>query len=201
MKLHRAPTDRNAEPIREVLERLLPDAARVLEVASGSGQHAAYMAKAFPSIDWQPTDMAGDALASIPLYVEEAGLSNVREPFRLDVTDESTWPAGPYEMVFNVNMVHIAPFAAAEGLFRLAARVLTPGGMLVTYGPYRFGDDFGSQGNIDFDASLRGRNPSWGIREVGELDAAAQSCGLARGDTIAMPANNHVLVFRRVDAS
>lgn len=196
MKLHRAPTDRNAEPIREVLERLLPEGARVLEVASGSGQHAVHMARAFPTVDWHPTDLDPKALASIDAYAAEAALSNLRPAFALDVV-AGPWPEGPFDVVFCVNMIHIAPWAAACGLFAGASRVLAPEGMLVTYGPYRFGGTFTAPTNAEFDASLRARDAAWGVRDVDDLDAEAARHGLRRAETIAMPANNHVLVYRR----
>lgn len=196
MKQHRAATDRNAEPIREVLERLLPTGARVLEVASGSGQHAVHMARAFPAVDWQPTDRDREALASIDAYAAEAALPNLRPALALDVVS-GPWPEGPFDVVFCVNMVHIAPWAASEGLFAGASRVLAREGMLVTYGPYRFGGAFTAPSNAEFDASLRARDPSWGVRDVDDLDALASQCGLERSETVAMPANNHVLVYRR----
>lgn len=197
----RAPAaERNAEPIRAVLARVLPPRGLVLEIASGSGQHGVFMATAFPAITWQPTDADPDALASIRAWAEEAALPNLRPPLRLDAEDDpSTWPIGAADAVVCINMVHIAPWSAALGLLRGAAALLGPGAPLVTYGPYRI-DGRTAPSNEEFDASLRARDPAWGVRDVRDLEPAAAAVGLHLVEVVAMPANNHTLVFRRSPA-
>ncbi len=194
----RAPAaERNAEPIRAVLERVLPARGLVLEVASGSGQHGVFMATAFPAITWQPSDADPAALASIQAWGEESGLPNLRSPLRLDAEDEpSAWPVAAADAIVCINMIHIAPWSAALGLVRGAAALLGPGAPLVTYGPYRIGGRT-APSNEEFDASLRARDPTWGVREARDLEAAAAAVGLHLVETVAMPANNHTLVFRR----
>lgn len=188
--------ERNAEPIRAVLERVLPAAGLVLEIASGTGQHAAHMARALPGLTWQPSDVTPEALASIAAWVTAAGLPNLRAPIALDVTAE-VWPVAAADAVVAINMLHIAPWAAALGLVRGAARVLGPGGVLCTYGPYRFDGRFTAPSNESFDASLRARDPDWGVRDVRDIEAAAAAVGFALAEVVAMPTNNHTLVFRR----
>ncbi len=182
---------RNREPIREVLARHLPERGVVLEIASGSGEHAAHLARAFPHLAWQPTDVAETALASIAAWRDEAGLPNLRAPMRLDVTD-ATWPAA--DAIVCINMIHIAPWDATLALFAGAARTLGPGALLYTYGPYRF-DGVTAPSNDEFDRSLKSRDPRWGVRDVTDLRAAATGFDLA--EVVAMPANNHSLVWRR----
>ena len=196
MKLYSPAAERNAEPIRQVLARVLPATGLVLEVASGSGQHAEVMARAFPALTWQPTDLDPAALTSLAERVGELGLPNLRHPLRLDAADPS-WPVPSADAIVCINMVHIAPWSAALGLLAGAGRLLAPGAPLVTYGPYRFGGAFTAPSNEAFDQSLRARDPAWGVRDAGELEAAAAGHGLVLEETVAMPANNHVLVFRR----
>lgn len=188
--------ERNREPILAVLQRVLPERGLVLEIASGTGQHVVYFARHLPGLTWQPTDLGEDARASVREWIAEAGLANVLEPLALDVTAE-TWPVERADAVFCANMVHIAPWDAALGLFRGAGRVLSPGAPLVTYGPYRFSGRFTAPSNEAFDRSLRARDAAWGVRDVGDLEAAARAEGLALEETVAMPANNHCLVWRR----
>ncbi len=185
---------RNADPIREVLERVLAPGL-VLEIASGTGQHAAHMARALPAVTWQPSDVDAHALASIAAWVESAGLPNLRPPIELDVTDDP-WPVSAPSAVVCINMIHIAPWSAALALFRGAASVLPAGGLLYTYGPYRF-DGITAPSNDSFDSSLRAHDSSWGVRDVRDLEAAAAAVGLRLDEVVAMPANNHSLVFRR----
>jgi SAM-dependent methyltransferase len=185
--------ERNAGPIQAVLERVLP-AGLVLEIASGTGQHAAHMAAALPRVTWQPSDSDPHALASIAAWVETAALPNLRPPIALDV-DADPWPVAAASAVVCINMIHVAPWSAAVALLRGAAAVLSPGGLLYTYGPYRF-DGVTAPSNESFDASLRAHNSAWGVRDVRELEAAAMSAGLRLDEVVPMPANNHSLVFR-----
>ena len=187
---------RNREPIREVLARVLPAGGDVLEIAAGSGEHAVYLAGAFPALTWQPTDPDADALASIEAWRAEAGLFNLRAPRRLDVTDEA-WPVARADAIVCINMIHIAPWVATLALFEGAARTLSRAGLLYLYGPYRFDRRFTAPSNEEFDRSLRGRDPAWGVRDVRELMRVAAIVGLALREIVAMPANNHSLIFRR----
>ncbi|MEZ4366226.1 MAG: DUF938 domain-containing protein [Kofleriaceae bacterium] len=194
MKRHSPAAERNRAPILEVLRRVLPTHGRVLELASGSGQHAVAFASALPGITWQPSDPDADARASIAAWRAEAALPNLAAPLDLDVTAPA-WPVDPVDAVVAVNLVHISPWAATEALFAGAARVLRPGGVVVLYGPYRIDGDT-APSNLAFDADLRARDPAWGVRELREVVAAADGCGLALAEVIAMPANNHVVVLR-----
>ena len=193
-KQHAPATERNREPIREVLARTLPAAGTVLEIASGSGQHAVHFAAAFPALVWQPSDASEVARASIAAWRAEAQLANLRAPIALDVAAAS-WPLERADAIVCINLVHIAPWQAALGLFDGAARLLAPGALLYLYGPYRFGG-VTAPSNEAFDRWLRERDPAWGVRDVDELTAAAGRHGLALREVVAMPANNHSLVFR-----
>ena len=194
MKRHAPATERNREPIREVLARVLPRTGTVLEIAAGSGEHAVYFARAFPHLTWQPTDADPAALESIAAWHDEVALPNLAAPLALDVTQP--WPVDHADAIVCINMVHIAPWEAALALFANASRVLAPGALLYLYGPYRFGGAT-APSNEAFDQSLRARDPRWGVRDVDDLTAAAAGHGLRLVDTVAMPANNHSLVFRR----
>ena len=191
VKQHAPATARNREPIREVLARVLPERGTVLEIASGSGEHAVAFARAFPHLTWQPSDADPTALASIAAHREEAGLANLAVPLTLDVNH--SWPATHVDAIVCINMVHISPWESALALFANAGRIL--GDVLVLYGPYSFDHQLVAS-NAEFDRSLRSRNPSWGVRDVADLDQAARANRLERRETIAMPANNHALVFR-----
>lgn len=196
MKQHAPATGRNQDAIREVLARELPAAGTVLEIASGTGQHAVAFAQALPAITWQPTDPEPTSLASIAAWRDEAGLPNLRAPVLLDVT-QVPWPVEQADAIVCINMVHIAPWEAALALFAGAGRLLAEGALLYLYGPYRF-DGTTAPSNEDFDRSLRSRDPRWGVRDVRELGTAAAEHGLVMRGAVAMPANNHSLLFRRV---
>jgi SAM-dependent methyltransferase len=190
-------TARNRDPILEVLRPRLPPAGLVLEIAAGAGEHAAHMARALPGLSWRPTDPDPEALASIAAWREAAGLDNLLPPLRLDAADPDGWPVAHADAVVNINMIHISPWAAAEGLMTGAGRVLAPGAPLFLYGPYIEASVATAPSNLDFDASLRGRNPAWGLRRLEDVAALAAGRGLALEARIAMPANNLLLVFRR----
>ena len=190
---------RNAGPISEQLARLLaPVRARgglVLEIASGSGYHASVFARALPELTWQPSDADAGARDNIEAHRLDTGLANFRPPLALDV--EAPWPIDGADAVVCINMIHISPWAATLALFRGAAKILPAGGLLVTYGPYSIDGDFRGQGNVDFDASLKSRNASWGIRDVNDVTGVAAAAGFSRREPIPMPANNLILVFDR----
>ena len=188
---------RNAAPILEVLRAHLPARGRVLEIAAGSGEHAAAFAGALPGLEWTPSDPSPAARASIAAWAGAAALPNLRPPLALDVLDPTTWPEGRVQAVVCINMIHISPWAATGGLMVLAGRALPPGGLLALYGPYREADAPLAPSNAAFDDSLKNRDPAWGLRDRDEVVAAANAEGLALTLRIAMPANNLMLLFRR----
>lgn len=193
---HAAAAERNRGPILEVLRRVLPSEGRVLELASGSGVHVAFFAKALPSLSFQPSDPDAASRASVRAWIAQEGLTNVAAPLELDVTADR-WPVEHADAVLCSNMIHIAPWAATEGLMRHAARLLPQGGPLVLYGPYRRGGVHTAPSNASFDASLRERDPAWGVRDLEAVTAAAQAEGLLLEEVVELPANNLAVVFRR----
>jgi cyclopropane fatty-acyl-phospholipid synthase-like methyltransferase len=192
-------TARNREPILSVLQRVLPQDARVLEIASGSGEHAVFVARAMPGLSWQPSDPDPVARASVAAWVEAERLSNVLAPRAIDVR-AGQWDVerdSPYDAVIAINMVHISPWEATLGLLSGASRVLRPSGVLYVYGPYMREGRHTAPSNAAFDASLKARNPSWGVRDVADVTAAAKNQELTLEEIVEMPANNLSLVFRR----
>jgi hypothetical protein len=190
-------TARNREPILAVLKTCLPSAGLVLEVAAGAGEHAVFNAAALPGLTWQPTDPDPEALASIAAWRDYAGLANLRPPLKLDASDPDGWPVRAAEAIVNINMIHISPWAATEGLMRGAGQLLLTGGVLFLYGPYLERDVVTAESNLAFDQSLKSRNPAWGLRHLDTVTALAATQGLRLEQRIAMPANNLSLVFRK----
>jgi len=190
---HAPATERNREPILAVLRRVLPARGEVLEVASGTGQHVAHFAAALPDLVWQPSERDATLLDSIAAW--SAGAPNVRAPIVLDVGVEP-WPVATCDAVFNANMIHIAPWKAGLALLRGAGRHLRPGGVLALYGPFRLGAAHTAPSNAAFDAELRARDPSWGVRDLEDVVASATVHGLQLEERVPMPANNQMLVFR-----
>jgi hypothetical protein len=195
VKRHAPATARNRDPILDVLRDVLPPSGTVLEIASGSGEHASYFAAALPNIRWQPTDPDRDALASIAAHAAEHPKGNLLAPLALDVLAD--WPVDDVAAIVCINMIHIAPWACCEALMRGAGHHLPSGGPLVTYGPYRFDGAFTAPSNETFDASLRHRNPEWGVRDLSDVTRVAAEQDLVRERVVALPANNHCVVFRR----
>lgn len=188
---------RNREPIFSVLRPLLPEQGVALEVASGSGEHITGLAQESPSaLAFQPSDPDPDARHSIDAWTSELGLTNVNPALTLDAAS-GAWPIARANVMFCINMIHIAPWQATEGLFQGADRVLPDDGVLFTYGPYRRGGVHTSPGNEAFDVDLRQRNAAWGIRDVEAVAKLAGECGFADPEIFEMPANNLSLVFRR----
>lgn len=196
MKRHAQAPERNREPLLAVLREVLPASGTVLEVASGTGQHAVFFARAFPHLLWQPTDVEPESLASITAWRAEEALPNLLPPLPLDASSD-TWPVSSADVILNVNMLHISPWSACQGLMRGAGRVLTPGGCLITYGAYFVEGRETAPSNLAFDASLRERNPAWGVRQLGDVTAEAARHGLERERVVDMPSNNLTLVFRK----
>jgi SAM-dependent methyltransferase len=195
---HSPAAERNGPPILAALQRLLPPTGVLLEIASGTGQHAAFCSAGLPGWQWQPTDFDADALPSIAAWCE--GRPNARPPQRLDVM-QPTWPGVPAQVdaIYCANMIHIAPWACTTALMQGAARHLAPHGLLITYGPYLEDGVVTSPGNQAFDTDLKARNPAWGIRQRSEVASEARAVGLALRERVEMPANNLLLAWGRAD--
>lgn len=193
---HAPATQRNREPILAVLREILPAQGLVLEVASGTGEHAIYFAGAFPGLVFQPSDPDPAALASIDAWASESALPNLRPAIRLDAT-APRWPVAEADAILCINMIHISPWAATEGLVRQAAQLLPAGGPLYLYGPYRQSDVPLAASNAVFDDSLRRRNPKWGLRELDAVAELARAAAFGEPQVTAMPANNLSVVFRK----
>ena len=189
---------RNIEPILNVLRAHMPARGRVLEIASGSGEHALAFARALPDLDWSPSDPSESALTSIAAWRETARLDNLQLPLTVDAAEPATWPSGQFHAVVCINMVHISPWTATEGLMCGAAQVLLPGGLLYLYGPYREAEVPLAPSNADFDQNLKARNPDWGLRALEDVSQLARDHGLRLTLRIGMPANNISLLFRKV---
>jgi len=190
---------RNRDPILAVLRDVLPSDAHVLEIASGSGEHAAYFARMMPSVLWQPTDPDPEKLASIAAHRAAAEAPNLLAPLQLDVMSP-IWPVGRADAVVCINMIHIAPWPATEALLAGASRMLPAGGVLYLYGPYRVDGQHTADSNRAFDAWLRDQNQDWSVRDLGEVTDLAARHGLALTRTVQMPANNLSVIFQRAPA-
>jgi SAM-dependent methyltransferase len=188
--------ERNKQPILEVLLRVLPPNGTVLEIASGTGQHVMHFARALPKLIWQPSEADAAGREAIHERLRAAPLANVLAPLALDVHDDA-WPPIAADAIVCINMIHIAPWTATEGLIEHAGRVLASGKPLILYGPYKRGGHNTAPSNEAFDASLRARDPAWGVRELDDVAALAKRHGFGQPDIIAMPANNLTVVFRR----
>lgn len=187
---------RNRDPILAVLRRVLPQAGLVLEVASGTGEHAVYFAAALPHLTWQPTDPDAQARKSIAAHRAASGLSNLLAPLALDAADP-VWPIDQADAIVAINMVHISPWRATQGLMAAAGRILPRGGVLYLYGAYKENGAHTAPSNEAFDRDLRKRNPEWGVRDLEEVVELASINGLKLAERIPMPANNLSVVFRR----
>jgi SAM-dependent methyltransferase len=192
--LHAAATERNRGPLLEILRRVLPPAGTVLEIASGTGQHVTFFARELPALRWQPSDPSPVHLDSIRAWTVASGADNVAPPVQLDV-EIAPWPVAQADAILNINMIHIAPWTAAEALFRGAARLLPPAGVLLLYGPFKRDGQHTAESNARFDERLRGEDPRWGVRDLRDVEALAAAAGFGAAEVIAMPANNLSLVF------
>ncbi|WP_102817897.1 DUF938 domain-containing protein [Burkholderia ubonensis] len=197
MRLSAPAAERNRGPILDVLRRVLPARGDVLEIASGTGQHVVHFAAGLPGLHWRPSDPDAQARRSIAAWIAQAGLSNIDAPLAFDVRD-AAWPFAALDAIVCINMIHIAPWACAEALFAGASRVLRPGGVLVLYGPYRREGRHTAPSNAAFDAQLRSRDPSWGVRDLETVVALGLDRGLDCIEVVEMPANNLSVVFRRL---
>jgi hypothetical protein len=196
MMRHAPAAGRNREPIAAVLTEELPPSGLVLEVASGTGEHAVHFARTFPHLTWQPSDPDPAARDSIATWRQEEGLANVMPPLDLDAAS-AIWPIEGADAVLCINMAHISPLAAAEGLVAGAARLLAAGAPLILYGPWLEADAETAPSNLAFDADLKARCPEWGLRQVEWFDGLAGAAGFTRTRRVAMPANNLTLVYRK----
>ena len=187
---------RNRDPILDVLRGVLPRNGRVLEIASGSGEHIVHFARHLPGLTFQPSDPSVEAVHSIDAWMADAELRNIARPLQFDAAD-SDWPFSDLAGIICINMIHISPWRSTEGLLRGAAKSLVPGAPLYLYGPYRRSDVPTADSNEAFDHSLRMRDPAWGLRDLGTVTALAASCGFSPPQVIEMPANNLSVVFRK----
>jgi SAM-dependent methyltransferase len=208
-RLDAAAFHRNHAPIWAVLQKFLAGkSGDVVEAGSGTGQHVVHFAKNTPDIIWWPSDLNERHLKSIEAWCAHAALSNIRPPLRIDLTDPAWCPAmhdgsGPGELlaVFCANVIHIAPWRVAEGLFAGAGRYLRSDGRLFLYGPFKREGRHTAMSNAVFDTSLREQDAEWGVRDIADIEKLADGAGLALVETVPMPANNMILVFARPDAS
>lgn len=193
-----AAAERNREPILGVLRRHLPESGRLLEIGSGTGQHAVHFAAAFAQLQWQPSDLPAQH-AGIRAWIAEARLSNLCDPVALDVRGD--WPAGPFDAVFTANTLHIMDWPSVQALFERLPAVLAERAVVVAYGPFNYEGRFTSASNAAFDAALRRNDPGRGIRDVEAVHALAHRAGLRLAEDAAMPANNRCLVWKRLQDS
>ncbi|OAN63489.1 DUF938 domain-containing protein [Magnetospirillum moscoviense] len=196
MKRHSPASERNRDPILAQLRRWLADAKQVIEIASGTGQHAAWFARHLPHLSWQPTDTDAGALDSVAAWAAEAACPNLLPPIGLDVT-RHPWPVTGADAVFCANMIHIAPWDAAIGLVEGAAALLPAGGLLILYGPFTIDGRHTAPSNQTFDLDLKARNPAWGVRDLEAVGQLAQTHGMDHLETVPMPANNLLVAWRK----
>jgi SAM-dependent methyltransferase len=189
-------TERNRQPILDVLRRVLPPTGLVLEVASGTGEHAIFFSEQLPALRWQPTDTSSEALRSIGAWVADTARDNLLTPLELDVRSPR-WPVAQADAVVCINMIHISPWESTEALFGGASKLLAGGSSLFTYGPYRLHGEHTAPSNAAFDQSLRSRNARWGVRDIDDLVELGERTGFALEEQVGMPANNMSLVWRR----
>ncbi len=190
-------TARNRDAILALLRDMLPASGLVLEIASGSGEHVVHFARAFPDLTFQPSDPEDAALQSIAAWTQDSSLTNIRPPVMLDATS-AQWPVNAADAILCINMIHIAPWRASEGLFHGAAKLLPAGAPLYLYGPYRRANVVTAPSNEAFDESLKSRNPEWGLRDLETVAALARDSGFSGPVVTEMPANNLSVVFRRM---
>ena len=194
-KPHAPACDRNRDPILKVLRTHFADRHHVLEIGSGTGQHAVYFASALPQLIWQTSERA-ENIAGINAWLDDASLANTPQPIALDVA-EGPWPQGPFDAVFSANTLHIMAWPDVEALFAALPAITTPDAKFAVYGPFNRDGAFTSDSNADFDASLKERGPHMGIRDVADVDALARAAGFLLIDDVALPANNVVRVWQR----
>jgi hypothetical protein len=191
-------TARNREPILAVLSRVLPPTGLVLEISAGTGEHAVFFAAALPHLRWQPTDMDECAIDSIAAHRADAGLPNLLLPIVLDASS-ARWPVERADAIVCINMIHIAPWSACEGLMAGAARTLPAGGVLYLYGPFKENGAHTAESNLRFDIDLRSRDAAWGVRDHEDVVSCASTHGFRHSETVVMPANNRSVIFVKAE--
>ncbi len=196
VKRHAPATQRNRDAITSVLADILPESGTVLEIASGTGEHIVHFAAAFPNVHWQPSDYDQAGVASIAAWRAETGLTNLLPPVQIDAS-ASDWRIEKVDAILCINMLHIAPWKAVQGLFAGAGHRMARGAPIYLYGPYLEADVEAAESNLAFDLSLRSRNPEWGLRDKDAVIALGQSNGFRFDRRVEMPANNISLIFRR----
>ena len=199
MKPYAESSEKNKVPILAILKEIFADRKQVLEIASGTGQHAVYFARELSHLTWQPSELAHN-LAGIQAWLDEAQLSNVPAPLAIDVSDAS-WPVSGVDAIFNANTVHIISWPEVERMFASIGRVIAPGGCVCLYGPYNYDGNFTSDSNARFDAWLKLRDPNSGVRDFEAVNRLAASHGLYLLRDIAMPSNNRMLIWRAHDSA
>jgi hypothetical protein len=195
-RLYYTATDRNRDPILDILRRILPPEGLVLEIASGSGEHSVHFARALPALRFLPTDPDPTAVESIAAWAAHEAVENILPPLLLDASAE-VWPVTRADAILCINMIHISPWAATEGLLRHAGQILPAGAALYLYGPYRRKGVATAPSNESFDLSLKSRNPAWGLRNVEDVAALARQNSFGEPEIVEMPANNLSVIFRR----
>ena len=188
--------DRNQGPILSVIQPLLADARKVLEIGSGTGQHAVFFAARFPHLTWYCSDLLNN-LAGIRAWLDDANLENTPEPLHLDVSNPG-WPGREYDVVFSANTTHIMSWDGVKAMISGASQSLVTGGKLLIYGPFNYGGDYTSPSNAQFDTMLRQRDPKSGLRNIEDIDALAREANLQFVKDIEMPANNRILYWRKL---
>ncbi len=196
---HSPAAEQNKGPILEVLERVVPRSGLILEIASGSGQHVLYFASQLPALTWQPSEPDEELRESISPKTTAANLRNVKAPLALDVL-RSPWPIDRADAVVCINLIHVAPWEATKALFEGAGRVLSNGGVLFLYGPYRRFGHHTAPSNAAFDRDLRRRNPDWGLRDLEDVTRLARDARFDLAELAPMPVNNFSVIFRKSDA-
>ena len=198
-KQHAPAAERNAAPILDVLRQRLPVAGKVLEIASGSGQHACHFARALPQIVWQPSDRDAGARASIHAWRDDAGLENLQAPLDVDVMDPGWSDAldRQFDAVVAINLIHVAPWPLVDGLLGGAAHLLVPGGLVYLYGPYKRDGVHTAPSNARFEDWLHAQDPEWGVRDMADIGQVGAKHGLRLERAIDMPANNFSLILKR----
>lgn len=189
-------TQRNRDPILNVLRKVLPPTGTVLEIASGSGEHVIHFARNLPDLTFQPTDPTVDSLRSVASWVASSNVPNILPPLRLATTDQP-WPIATADAILCINMIHISPWASTEGLMRGAGALLRPGAVLYLYGPYQRDGRHTAPSNEAFHRQLQDQNPEWGVRDLAAVADLAKLAGFSGPEITEMPANNLSLVFRR----
>jgi cyclopropane fatty-acyl-phospholipid synthase-like methyltransferase len=199
-RLHAPATAKNREPILKVVARLVPPGATVLEVGSGSGEHAVHIGAHLPELSWQPSDPDPTMRASIAAWIAHAHVDNVAQPAAIDCGAPDWWldVTGAPDLIIAINMIHIVAQPVVDGLLEGAGRLLRQGGLLAFYGAFTFNGDYTANSNKSFDHMLRQQNPAWGLRDLNHISAVAARHDVALDEIVAMPSNNHMLVFKRL---